>query len=389
MQGNILTPEEEVVRLAAVIIGEPVTPEMPAEVAARLRKTDRFEQVQVLKRFASIADPSQILARDHPGRRACLHRCRSGWHDSRRRKGGLPVQFLPMLDFVDGYGFSYGARVAVPAALGADSRLSFPMTWGGLKQVGAELDLDRPRGALSALSRLQIGGSLSRRENPYYEEDDDRARAWVRAERAIVPWLRVGGIGGLQQASFADDTDRFNEFGADVVVDTRLDPALPRNAVYGRATWSRLRFSDEDAAQRTELEGRGYLGLLGQSVLAVAVQRQDSNRTLPPYLRPLLGGMATLRGFAAGSEVGDTLAAGSVELLLPITSPLSFGKLGVSAFFDAGAVYDKGEHMVDQRFSRGAGGAVWFSAAFVRAYLAVAHGLGGSTRTHFGTTLAF
>ena len=90
--------------------------------------------------------------------------------------------------------------------------------------------------------------------------------------------------------------------------------------------------------------------------------------------------MATLRGFAAGSEVGDTLAAGSVELLLPITSPLSFGKLGVSAFFDAGAVYDKGEHMVDQRFSRGAGGAVWFSAAFVRAYLAVAHGLGGSTR---------
>lgn len=389
VQGNILTTEGEVVRLAGVVVGEPVTPEMPAEVEARLRKTDRFEQVQVLKRFASIADPSQILLVIILDEGPVSIDVGPDGTTRVRRKGGLPVQFLPMLDFVDGYGFSYGARVAVPVLLGADSRLSFPMTWGGLKQVGAELDLDRPRGALSALSRLQIGGSLSRRENPYYEEDDDRARAWVRAERAVVPWLRVGGIGGLQQASFADDTDRFNEFGADVVVDTRLDPALPRNAVYGRAAWSRLHFSDEDAAQRTELEGRGYLGLLGQSVLAVTVQRQDSNRTLPPYLRPLLGGMATLRGFAAGFEVGDTLAAGSVELLLPITSPLSFGKLGVSAFFDAGAVYDKGEHMVDQRFSRGAGGAVWFSAAFVRAYLAVAHGLGGSTRAHFGTTLAF
>jgi outer membrane protein assembly factor BamA len=389
VQGNILTPEEEVLRLAGVTIGAPVTPEMPAEVAARLKKTDRFEEVQVLKRFASIADPSQISLVIILDEGPVSIDVRPDGTTRVVRKGGLPVQFLPMLDFVDGYGFSYGARVAVPALLGADSRLSFPMTWGGLKQVGAEFDLDRPRGALSALSRLQIGGSLSRRENPYYEEDDDRARAWVRAERAVVPWLRVGGVAGLQQESFAEDTDRFNELGADVVVDTRRDPALPRNAVYGRATWSRLRFADEDAAQRTDLEGRGYLGLFGQSVLAVSVQRQDSNRTLPPYLRPLLGGMATVRGFAAGSEVGDTLVAGSVELRLPITSPLSFGKLGVSAFFDAGAVYDKGEHMADQRFSRGAGGGVWFSAAIVRAYLAVAHGLGGSTRTHFGTTLAF
>ena len=391
VQGNVLTPEEEVLRLSGVVVGAPVTAEMPAKVADRLRATKRFEGVEVLKRFASIADPSQIVLVIVVDEGPVTVQERGGPNGSPRvvRKRGVPLQFLPMLDFEDGYGFTYGVRLAVPAPLGADSLVSFPATWGGEKQVGAELDLDRPKGMLGALSRFQVGGSLSRRENPYYEEDDDRARAWVRAERAFVPWLRVGAVAGLQQVSFADEPDRFNELGADVVIDTRLDPALPRNAVYGRAAWSRLDFAREDAAHRTEMEARGYVGLVGQVVLAVSAQRQDSSRSLPPYSRPLLGGMSTVRGFAAGSEVGDTLAAGSLEVLVPLSSPMSIGKLGVSAFVDAGAVYDKGQRLVDQRFRRGAGGAVWFSAAFVRAYLAVAHGIGGSTRTHFGTTLAF
>ena len=389
IQGNILTADEEVIRLSGVAIGSLVTPDTPAEVAARLRQTKRFEQVDVLKRFASIEDPSQIALviildegpvsiepqRDGPPRIV--------------RKRGLSLQFLPVLDFEDGYGFSYGVRSALPAPLGAGSRLSFPVTWGGTKQVGAELDLDRPRGPLAVLSRFQVGGSLLRREHPFYREEDDRARAWVRAERVLAPGLRAGGLARLQHVSFADRRDRFTELGADIVFDTRIDPALPRNAVYSRAAWSRLDFARADAAHRTELEARGYVGLLGQTVLAVGVQRKDSSRSLPPYLQPILGGMSSLRGFAAGSAMGDTLAAGSLELLVPLTSPLSFGKLGVSAFVDAGAVYDKGQRLADQRFRRGAGGAVWFSAAFVRAYLAVAHGIGGSTRTHFGTTLAF
>ena len=117
--------------------------------------------------------------------------------------------------------------------------------------------------------------------------------------------------------------------------------------------------------------------------------REDSDRPLPPYLRPLLGGMANLRGFRAGSAVGDTLVAGSAELRLPLTSPLSIGKLGVSAFVDTGAAYDKGQRLGDQRLERGAGGSVWFAAAFVRLNLAVAHGIGASTRVHFGTSLTF
>ena len=389
IQGNVLTPDEEVIRLAGVSVGSTVTPDLAAEVATRLRLTKRFEQVEVLKRFASIADPSQIALviildegpvsietqRDGPPRVV--------------RKRGLPLQFLPMLDFEDGYGFSYGVRTALPTPVGADSRLSFPVTWGGSKQVGAELDLDRPTGPLGTLSRFQLGGLLSRREHPYYDEEDDRARAWVRAERVLAPGLRVGALAGLQHASFSERRDRFTEVGADVVFDTRIDPALPRNAVYGRAAWSRLDFTRADAVHRTDLEARGYVGLLGQTVLAVSAQRKDSSRSLPPYLQPVLGGTSNLRGFAAGWAVGDTLAAGSLELLVPLTSPLSFGKLGVSAFVDVGAIYHKKQRLADQRFRHGAGGAAWFSAAFVRAYLAVAHGVGGSTRTHFGATLAF
>jgi len=41
----------------------------------------------------------------------------------------------------------------------------------------------------------------------------------------------------------------------------------------------------------------------------------------------------------------------------------------------------------DQKFERGVGGAIWFAAAFLRLNVAVAHGLGGSTRVHIGTTV--
>jgi outer membrane protein assembly factor BamA len=60
VQGNLATSDEEVVRLAGVAAGMPVDDRTADEVAARLRATGRFERVEVLKRFASIADPTEI-----------------------------------------------------------------------------------------------------------------------------------------------------------------------------------------------------------------------------------------------------------------------------------------------------------------------------------------
>jgi hemolysin activation/secretion protein len=110
---------------------------------------------------------------------------------------------------------------------------------------------------------------------------------------------------------------------------------------------------------------------------------------LPPYLSPLLGGIANLRGFKAGTEAGDTLVGSSAELRLPLSSPLRIGRFGVSAFMDLATVYDKGQQVTDQHFERGVGLGVWLSATFLRLQLYVAHGVGGSTRVHFGTAVLF
>ena len=150
-----------------------------------------------------------------------------------------------------------------------------------------------------------------------------------------------------------------------------------------------LTFTNAQDANRTDVDLRGYFGLIGQSVLVIRGQRQDSNHPLPPYLRPLLGGTDNLRGFRAGSFVGDTLVGASADLRVPITSPLSFGKMGFSAFLDTATAYDKGQVVRDQRFQRGVGGGLWLSAAILRLDFYVAHGLGRSTRAQFAASALF
>src|SRR5436190_2315350 len=60
IQGNTATPDEEVRRLADVRVGMPFDATTADLVATRLRAAKRFESVEVRKRFASIADSSQI-----------------------------------------------------------------------------------------------------------------------------------------------------------------------------------------------------------------------------------------------------------------------------------------------------------------------------------------
>jgi hypothetical protein len=67
---------------------------------------------------------------------------------------------------------------------------------------------------------------------------------------------------------------------------------------------------------------------------------------------------------------------------------VNIGKVGVSAFVDVAKAYDKGQRFGDQKFERGIGGAVWFAAAFLRLNIAVAHGIGASTRVHISTTVS-
>jgi len=388
VHGNAVTPDDEVLRLAAVQVGSPLEPGTIEAVEDRLRGAGRFRSVEVLKRFASIADPTRvilvIIVDDGPVK---IEWDRDSGRPARTvRRRGLQPMFLPVLDAEDGYGLTYGIRFAFPGVAGSRSRVAFPLTWGGTKRAAAELEKGFARGPVD---RVAAGASISRREHPFFEEDDDRVRLWVRGERDLLSDLRAGVTVAREAVSFLGEDDRFVQAGGDIVLDTRLDPMLARNAVYGRASWDHFAFPNGASTNRTALEARGYVGLAGQSVLVARALRETADRPLPPYLQPMLGGMANLRGFEAGTAVGDTLVGGSLELRIPLTSPLSIGKLGVSGFVDAATIYDRGERLDDQQFEYGVGGAVWFSAAFIRLSLAVGHGIGGSTRVHFGTNLTF
>ena len=141
-------------------IGEPLGPGTIAAVTARLRAAKRFDRVEVLKRFASIADPAQvvlvIIVDEGPVKIE-----RTGDPDRPTRvvkKRGPTIMVLPLLTAEDGYGLIYGAQLGVPNPVGANSRLSFPFTWGGDKRVAADIEKDLD----GQLTRLSAGASVNR-----------------------------------------------------------------------------------------------------------------------------------------------------------------------------------------------------------------------------------
>lgn len=390
VHGNHITPDAEVIALAGISVGGPVTPGIPAQVRARLKASGKFDQVDVLKRFASISDPTQItlvlIVNEGPVRIE-FEEGPEGEDVAviKRRRGFQNLMYLPILDAEDGYGLTYGVMVSRANVVGERSRLSFPLSWGGTRRAGMELEKNFATGPLT---RVSAGAAIQRRTNPAYEEDDDRRLVWARAERAVGP-MRLGTTAGWQRVSFGPIEEDLKTVGADVTVDTRLDPAYPRNAVLATASWERVGFERDAPLHRTRLDGRGYLGLVRQTVLAVRVMRDGANGSRPAYLKPVLGGWSNLRGFEAGAFIGDIVVAGSAELFVPLTSPLSVGRLGISAFMDTGVAYDHGQRLKDQTRHTGVGGSVWFSATVFRLSLAVAHGRGGSTRVNFGGGLTF
>jgi len=390
VHGNHISTNAEVIALSGVSIGATITPDTLIQVSARLKASGKFDQVEVLKRFASIVDPTKItlvlIVNEGPVR-IDFEEGPSGEEVAvvKRRRGFQNLMWLPILDAEDGYGLTYGVMISRVNIAGERSRLSFPLSWGGTKRAGVELEKNFASGPLT---RITIGAAVQRRTNPAYEEEDDRRRVWGRAERAIGP-LRLGATVGWQRVSFGPIEEDLKTIGADVAVDTRLDPAYPRNAVLATASWERVGFERGGVLHRTRVDGRGYLGLIKQTTLAVRVMRDGANGPQPAYLKPLLGGWSNLRGFEAGAFIGDIVVAGSAELFVPLTSPLSVGRLGISAFVDTGVAYDYGQRLKDQTRQTGVGGSVWFSATVFRLSLSVAHAQGGRTRVNFGGGLTF
>lgn len=384
VHGNHTTPDAVVLGLAGIQPGQPFTEALLADIQGRLDRSGRFRAVDVRKRYASIADLTRIIVvivvEEQAGVSVDVPQ------PGPLRKFGASTMWLPVLDYEDGYGFTYGARFSFVDLVGKGSRLSVPLTWGGERRASVEFERTFQRGPFT---RVAASGGVWRRENPAYEVGDLREGVTARLERAFAPWLRVGGHAAAADVAFGDLDDRTTAAGVEIVADTRLDPAFPRNALYASFDWQRQWFDTSADTFRTRTDVRGYLGLVGQTVLVVRAQHDWAADALPPFERALLGGTASLRGFELGFRDGDRLAAGSAELRLPISSPLSVGRAGFAVFADAGTTWSADESFDWATFDRGYGGGFFLSALMLSARIDVAHGANSGTRAHFTLGVSF
>lgn len=413
VHGNTLTSTDEIIRASGISIGDRVSDRMLAGAELRLRAAIKFESVDVLKRFASISDPTQVLVLiqvDEGPVRVDVPDVDVPVPKMPRppiarptvvRRSRFNMMFVPILGAEDGYGFTYGAQVAFAGHRTTRRRVVVPASWGGDKRIGAEYQQEfRSRFA----PRVRTGGMLQRRTHPFYalrqssgrperesrgDDNADRARVWGRTEWPLLRDVRTGAEIAWQSSSLAGQKVDARSIGADVIVDTRIDPLMPHNAIFVRSAIERLHLSSSNTAVRTEVDANGYVGVYRGTIVALRAVREDFSRPAPAFYKSLLGGSRNLRGFRAGRAVGDTLVAGSMELRIPATSPLRMARFGYSLFMDAGTTYDKGQRFRDQKLERGVGAGIWLTAPLFRFSAAVARGIGSGIRTHIGAGLTF
>lgn len=383
VHGNHTTPDADVLAIAGVKPGDPVTPAIVDEVARRLDESGRFRSVRVRTRYASISDLSSVLLVIAIEERIGITLDVPEPGPAQRLKAS--TMWLPILRYDDGYGFTYGARLALLDVAGPRTRIAAPLTWGGERRASVEVERRFERGPLS---RILGTAGIVRREHPALEVGDRRTEASVRAERSLAPWLVAGVTAGASAIRFGGAPETLRSLGAGVVFDTRHDPAFPRDALYLAARIERLWFDDHPDTSRLEVDARGFVGLLGSSVLAVRALHSRAGAALPVFEQALLGG-GTLRGFGLGYRYGDRLAAMSAEVRVPFTSPLRAGRFGAAVFVDTGTVYPATASLDTARFDTGVGAGLFFQAPLMSFRADVARGLGRSTRAHVGLGVSF
>jgi outer membrane protein assembly factor BamA len=383
VHGNHTTPDADIIGLSGLKTGEAASDARLAEATQALRTSGRFAAVDVRKRFRSIDDPADILVMIVIDERAGVSaRDLTPGFGTRIRSAML---WMPILNYAEGYGLTYGLRATLADVAGPESQLSFPLSWGGERRAGVELE--RSFGG-NQRSRAGVAFWVNRRVNPFFDRSDLRQQVRLEADQAIVNWLRVGAGARLAHVEFGDEySARHTAIGPHVTIDNRIDPLFPRNAVHARAAWERIGFESGHAG-RFITDTRGYLGV-GRSVIALRGQLTRSDAALPGAEQSLLGGSDTLRGYRAGHRAGDNLAAVSAELRVPISSPVSAGRFGVKGFIDAGTTWDAGTRLADQRFERGVGGGLYFGAAVMMLDLDVAWPEEGRPRVHVGLGISF
>jgi outer membrane protein assembly factor BamA len=389
VHGNTLTADVDIIRTSGLTVGTVFSDSLLSDAEGRLRSAGRFDDVEVLKRYASISDPTQILVLirvdEGPVRIESPRVPGPGGVPTVVRRRKVNVMFAPILDAEDGYGVTYGALFSIAGHRNATQRAIIPVSWGGDKRAALEFHKELPS---RLVPRIRTGVLVQRRTHPFFDSDADRKRVWARAEWPFGRGIRVASEMAWQSSVLMDDEQRTKSIGAELTVDTRVDPVLPHHALYLRAAVGGLGFT-ETTVLKSELDATGYLGIFRGTVLAVRLLREDMSEPVPADFKSILGGSRNLRGFRAGDSIGDTLLAGSAEIRIPLTSPFGAAKFGSSVFIDAGTVYDKGQRLHEQKLKKGIGAGFWATAPLFHVNVMVAHGVGATTRVHFRAGLTF
>ena len=385
VHGNHSIPDDELLALVGVALGDAVTPNLIETVTERLEASGRFATVEVRKRYRSLTVTDRvalvIVVREAPAASVRNGALRALTRLARQ------TMFLPVLRYEEGYGLTYGARLSLLDIAGEGSRLSVPATWGGERGVEMELDVPLPG---PVVDRLHASGSRGRRRHPALGLVDDRTRVRVGAGRAFANGLRLHAAVTRDDVRFGGGGDRLTRAEAGVAYRSAPASAFPRNEAVVAASVERLAIAGRAApVMRPRLDAQAFVGVTGQSVVAARLLYEGASGPLPLYEQPLLGGAATLRGWPVGARMGDRLLAGSLEWRLPVTSPLSAGNAGLRFFYDRAAVWNAGHPLSGAEFLDGAGVGLFLGVPFGQVHVDVAHDLVGSVRVHAGAGIRF
>lgn len=380
IHGNHSTPDADVLALTGLAVGQPASDDVLEAARARVEASGRFDAVTVRRLERSIDTPDDFMVlvevTERPG--VSPDDLTPGWVTRLTSER----MWVPVVRYEEGYGVTYGLQTALDGVFGGTSQLAVPATWGGERRIGVEGTRSfEGRG----VSRVQAGADLRRTEHPAFEVVEERTRVFGRLESALAASLRVGVEASHDRVRFDGARADVTRLTADLVVDTRVDPAFPRNAVWGRAAFDRLDVAT-GTRQRTRLDFSAAVAVPARAAVTVRGFVTTTNGTLPPYEQTMIGGGLATRGYRRGYRVGDNAIGWSVTLARPFASPLNVVRHGLRTFVDWATVYDAGTLTSEAAVDRGIGVGWFANLMAVNAYVDAGRA-NGKWRVHvrFGT----
>ena len=301
--------------------------------------------------------------------------------------------FFPILNYDDGYGWTYGGQTAIVDALGKGTRVSVPLSWGGTRRAAIEADRTFKTGPLT---RLTGSFGITQRENPHFEVDDRRTELDGPAPSGgCSTWLTLGGELGRTDVRFLPARTRASGRPAPTPRSTRgATRRFPRtrSSPASRGAGSIRSASRRSAAaiDRYRFDARGFKRLVraerdrrpcrvrhgvgaAAAIRAMAARRLEPARASSPGPSPATSGCSGRPSCACRSRRRSASAASAS------TSSWTAARSRLSA-----------RRISDAPLHKSGGAGFFLIAAVLQLNFEVSHSIDGkSTRFHFGTGFSF